>query len=430
FTTLRTFVAKLLACKGMSSLGKATHLWNYRFRFSSITDDDDNNDDETVDLLSKTYIDRSHDVYQDEIIITHAKDMNVAFDKLFNLAPLPEEISKVSDLNKTDFKLKKKNSFNDFNNNNVDEERFLLGHLRILCNVITITHENGLSSDSDDISNSIIINDDRQQWAKYTEMLLDSLGKQLTDTSKERDCYKDFLKKMNGKLAATDMLKDIEHEREVLKKELEKLEAETSQLDELEENYWKEFNNFHIQLQSFQNDRDSINLKYDHDTKLLEKLHRTNVYNDTFCIGHDGYFGTINGFRLGRLPKIPVEWNEINAAWGQTALLLSIIAKRLKFTFQKYGTGDIAIGRLFQNRRFDSAMVGFLNCLQQLGEYVESEDPKLNLPYRINKDKINDASIRLQFSVEEWTRALKYTLAYLKWILAYASSIKNGSGKN
>ncbi|CAJ0755858.1 8141_t:CDS:2, partial [Entrophospora sp. SA101] len=95
---------------------------------------------------------------------------------------------------------------------------------------------NGLSSDSDDISNSIIINDDRQQWAKYTEMLLDSLGKQLTDTSKEHDCYKDFLKKIKNKeLAATDMLKDIEHEREVLKKELEKLEAETSQLDELEE---------------------------------------------------------------------------------------------------------------------------------------------------------------------------------------------------
>ncbi|CAJ0755860.1 8143_t:CDS:2 [Entrophospora sp. SA101] len=209
------------------------------------------------------------------------------------------------------------------------------------------------------------------------------------------------------------MLKDIEHEREVLKKELEKLEAETSQLDELEENYWKEFNNFHIQLQSFQNDRDSINLKYDHDTKLLEKLHRTNVYNDTFCIGHDGYFGTINGFRLGR------SFSRVEKIDGDSIT-----------SYELYGTGDIAIGRLFQNRRFDSAMVGFLNCLQQLGEYVESEDPKLNLPYRINKDKINDASIRLQFSVEEWTRALKYTLAYLKWILAYASSIKNGSGKN
>ncbi|CAJ0832684.1 15648_t:CDS:2 [Entrophospora sp. SA101] len=421
----------------MSSLGKATHLWNYRFRFSSITDDDDNNDDETVDLLSKTYIDRSHDVYQDEIIITHAKDMNVAFDKLFNLAPLPEEISKVSDLNKTDFKLKKKNSFNDFNNNNVDGYQSKKRSMSTASEPCRMTRYASISSNKQKkdsylgTSESYVISElSHPMCQEYTEMLLDSLGKQLTDTSKERDCYKDFLKKMNGKLAATDMLKDIEHEREVLKKELEKLEAETSQLDELEENYWKEFNNFHIQLQSFQNDRDSINLKYDHDTKLLEKLHRTNVYNDTFCIGHDGYFGTINGFRLGRLPKIPVEWNEINAAWGQTALLLSIIAKRLKFTFQKYGTGDIAIGRLFQNRRFDSAMVGFLNCLQQLGEYVESEDPKLNLPYRINKDKINDASIRLQFSVEEWTRALKYTLAYLKWILAYASSIKNGSGKN
>jgi len=27
----------------------------------------------------------------------------------------------------------------------------------------------------------------------------------------------------------------------------------------------------------------------------LERLERTNVYNDAFCIGHDGVFGTING---------------------------------------------------------------------------------------------------------------------------------------
>ncbi|CAJ0832687.1 15649_t:CDS:2 [Entrophospora sp. SA101] len=61
---------------------------------------------------------------------------------------------------------------------------------------------------------------------------------------------------------------------------------------------------------------------------------------------------------------------------------------------------------------------------------AKSESSNGNYDVKINKDKINDASIRLQFSVEEWTRALKYTLAYLKWILAYASSIKNGSGKN
>lgn len=38
----------------------------------------------------------------------------------------------------------------------------------------------------------------------------------------------------------------------------------------------------------------------------LELLKRTNVLNDAFPIWHDGEFGTINNFRLGRLPKIPV----------------------------------------------------------------------------------------------------------------------------
>ncbi|CAJ0824558.1 18054_t:CDS:2 [Entrophospora sp. SA101] len=208
----------------MSSLGKATHLWNYRFRFSSITDDDDNNDDETVDLLSKTYIDRSHDVYQDEI------------------TPLPEEISKVSDLNKTDFKLKKKNSFNDFNNNNVDGYQSKKRSMSTASEPCRMTRYASISSNKQKkdsylgTSESYVISElSHPMCQEYTEMLLDSLGKQLTDTSKEHDCYKDFLKKIKNKeLAATDMLKDIKHEREVLKKELEKLETETNQLDELE----------------------------------------------------------------------------------------------------------------------------------------------------------------------------------------------------
>jgi beclin 1 len=84
----------------------------------------------------------------------------------------------------------------------------------------------------------------------------------------------------------------------------------------------------------------------------LEKLERTNVYNDAFCIGHDGVFGTINGLRLGRVPSVPVcrpltsvidvcsmnfqvEWAEINAAWGQTLLLLYTIARKMDFSFEK-----------------------------------------------------------------------------------------------
>ncbi|CAH1768278.1 6027_t:CDS:2, partial [Entrophospora sp. SA101] len=168
--------------------------------------------------------------------------MNVAFDKLFNLAPLPEEISKVSDLNKTDFKLKKKNSFNDFNNNNVDGYQSKKRSMSTASEPCRMTRYASISSNKQKkdsylgTSESYVISElSHPMCQEYTEMLLDSLGKQLTDTSKEHDCYKDFLKKIKNKeLAATDMLKDIKHEREVLKKELEKLETETNQLDELE----------------------------------------------------------------------------------------------------------------------------------------------------------------------------------------------------
>lgn len=36
-----------------------------------------------------------------------------------------------------------------------------------------------------------------------------------------------------------------------------------------------------------------------------------------FRIWFDGPFGTISGLRLGRTSSIHVEWDEINAAWGQ-----------------------------------------------------------------------------------------------------------------
>ncbi|CAG8458082.1 10210_t:CDS:2 [Paraglomus brasilianum] len=308
-----------------------------------------------------------------------------------------------------------------------------------------------------------------------TDMLLDSLSKQLSDASKEKECYVDFLKKINSSLisdeegenlkkeikeikvreaAAIETITNIEHERDSLKKELEALEAEARELDKMEERYWQEFNDFHIQLSAFQNERDSVNLKYDHDTRQLEKLQKTNVYNDTFYIVNEGHFGTINGFRLGYLPTQRVEWNEINAAWGQTVLLLSTIANKLNFTFKTYrliplgsfskiekiegdravyelyGSGDYAISRVFQNGRFDTAMVAFLNCLQQLGEYAEKQDRNIKLPYRINKDKIGDVSIKRHIGHDEqWTRALKYTLHDTKWILAFAASVSHTNYK-
>ncbi|CAI2165079.1 18695_t:CDS:2 [Funneliformis geosporum] len=270
-----------------------------------------------------------------------------------------------------------------------------------------------------------------------TDMLLDSLKKHLADASKERDCYIDFHKKVNVSVISDTekenlqkeiqeariwlQNQDIEHERDALKKEMAALEDEANELDKLEESYWQEFNDFHIQLQTFLNERDSINLKFVHDSNQLEKLQKTNVYNDAFCIGLDDQFGTINGFRLGRLPHIQVDWSEINAAWGSFSKIEKIDDDT---SYELYGSGDFSLKTPFLNNRFNNAMVAYLNCLQQLGDYAEQQNRKLKLPYRINKDKIGDVSIRYQFKGEEtWTKALRYTLTNIKWILAYAASL-------
>lgn len=50
----------------------------------------------------------------------------------------------------------------------------------------------------------------------------------------------------------------------------------------------------------------ALRAAYTADSATLEKLERTNVYNDAFCIGHEGVFGTINGLRLGRVPGVQV----------------------------------------------------------------------------------------------------------------------------
>jgi hypothetical protein len=59
-----------------------------------------------------------------------------------------------------------------------------------------------------------------------------------------------------------------------------------------------------------------------------------------FRIWHDGPFGTISGFRLGRTPECPVEWDEINAAWGQAVLLLHTMAQQAKLNFSGAGAAQ------------------------------------------------------------------------------------------
>ncbi|OOF96373.1 hypothetical protein ASPCADRAFT_206565 [Aspergillus carbonarius ITEM 5010] len=346
-----------------------------------------------------------------------------------------------------------------------------------------------------------------------TEMLVDGLQQRLVDATKERDAYISFLRNLNTSVptaeeleaaqkslketldaekAAFEELLALEQEKAALDEEIAGLEEESRQMDVEEEKFWRDRNTFALTLADFQNERDALNMKYDHDSRQLERLQRTNVYNDAFCIGHDGYFGTINGLRLGRLANPSVDWPEINAAWGQTALLLATIADKLGFHFQGYqikplgsmsriekieqsrpspaqsalsgatamstatpkvtsldlfSSGELPLNLPWLHRRFDAGMVAFLECLRQLGEFVEKTPtpvssnrrghantmvPGLKLPYEIKRDKIGDASIKLGFNQndETWTRACKYTLTCCKFLLAHASNVASAGSSN
>jgi len=47
-----------------------------------------------------------------------------------------------------------------------------------------------------------------------------------------------------------------------------------------------------------------------------------------------------------------------------------------KAVYELYGSGDLHLGRLLHNRRFDIAMVAFLDCLKQMIENIKSQDPE------------------------------------------------------
>ncbi|KAF4435426.1 beclin 1 [Fusarium acutatum] len=312
-----------------------------------------------------------------------------------------------------------------------------------------------------------------------TEMLVEGLQKKLEVASRERDAYVKHLKEAKAnkpseedmkaqeealrkaeqdRATAMEELKKLESEKTSLDEELVALEEESRQLDKEEEKFWRERNEFATKMGEFQAEKDSINAKYSNDSQLLEKLQRSNVYNDTFCISHDGSFATINGLRLGRLSNKPVDWPEINAAWGHALLLLVTVADKLSYRFdgydpqpmgstsriiryevpspsssrigsravngppkkhvlELYSSGDMPLGLTFMHRRFDNAMVGFLELVRQLGA----------LPYKIDGDKIGDVSIKLGIAQDDgWTKACKLTLTCFSQLLQpEASSIKH-----
>jgi len=242
-------------------------------------------------------------------------------------------------------------------------------------------------------------------------------------------------------------LQDLEKEESEAEDKLKNQKAERAKLEREEHKYWKEYSRHKRQLLMAEDDFRSLDCQQKYAQAQIERLKKTNAFNSTFHIWHTGHFATINGFRLGRLPHVPVEWAEINAAWGQTALLLWALARKVGITFNKYqvvpygsysyiknltdektlplyGSGGF---RMIFDSKFDSAMVAFLDCLTQFANEVQRHGA-FSLPYEMDKGKIRDSnsgqwySIKLQFNSEDlWTKALRYMLTNLKWGLAFVS---------
>lgn len=248
----------------------------------------------------------------------------------------------------------------------------------------------------------------------------------------------------------TSQLKRVAEDQKETDLQISEIRKERVLMDEKNEIYWTEYNRLKHQLFNLDDELLSVENQVAYYKQRKEKLSLTNVLNATFHIWHIGHFATINGFRLGRLPKEPVSWDEINAAWGQCVLLLQCLAKKIGLRFKRfklvpYGNNSfiesldnksrelplyVSGGFMFiWTAKFDQAMIAFLDCLQQFKEQVEKDESSFKLPYKMEKGKIIDSingysfSIKMQTNSEEqWTKALKFMLTNLKWSLAYVAS--------
>ncbi|MEQ2217724.1 hypothetical protein XENOCAPTIV_020749 [Xenoophorus captivus] len=164
----------------------------------------------------------------------------------------------------------------------------------------------------------------------------DSSGGEAAPEVEEEDTLLAELKQLKSEEETlVQELEAVEEQRAAVAKDLTQSRIQSQQLDTEELQYQKEYSEFKRQQLELDDELKSVDNQMRYCQIQLDRLKKTNVFNATFHIWHSGQFGTINNFRLGRLPSVPVEWNEINAAWGQTVLLLHALANKMGLRFQR-----------------------------------------------------------------------------------------------
>lgn len=108
--------------------------------------------------------------------------------------------------------------------------------------------------------------------------------------------------------------------------------------------------------------------------------------------------------------------------------------------------------RMFSTSRFNTSIKCLLSCLkvcvsvvssivfflcshetfachrvesQELSDFATGNDPSLQLPYKITEVKVADITVDLDKPLQ-WTRAMKFMLTNLKWLLSWACKWRRG----
>ncbi|AET41582.1 beclin 1 Ecym_8304 [Eremothecium cymbalariae DBVPG len=312
------------------------------------------------------------------------------------------------------------------------------------------------------------------------ELLMQKLKVEYEDAIKKRNSYSEFvvrLEKQKEKEDGTELkssktsnvnplaekndliakLVALEEENDNLDREIEDVEQQLLKKEETEtENIIKQ-NLKDLEHIYFIRDAQSLKNQYELTLNNLDRLRKTNIFNETFRISHSGPFGTINGLRLGGFSQVRVPWQEVNAAMGQLILLLATIANKIHYELDNYklkplgsyskvehydqreqkwivhnafSNDEFKLGKFFHKETsLDKALECIIAIVDQIAKKISAfsrdHNGAMELPYIMHRDKINNISIKLMGSdpTVEWTTACKFLLTNAKWLLAFSSQV-------
>lgn len=230
-------------------------------------------------------------------------------------------------------------------------------------------------------------------------------------------------------------IKDTESARACIRQEQLKLDAEEAKIAAQENKVWAESGSLKELLHVVSEKTDSLTNRISRTMSVLWMLSPIHAFNDAFFIWRDGEYGTINGFRLGQLigrmphhmgkslapelSKAPPEWEEINTAWGLSAMLLAAIAQTCGKTFPGYKIEPIGSRTTIRSLTKAPSALDFLKA------------NKTVFPLYLDISKSNSMLDRLMVvgggsAVENFNHAMRAFLICLKYLCDEAMKTSTG----